>query len=300
MQKRIDGEEARAAGEVRPAHRLGKDYLRECIAAFEREMVRRAPPRLLTSVKIVSHAFAMISDKRIANVFRPEGAPVYLKHPSKALNQAFLQKPYQGVPPENAMYLFVGLDANYSPIVEQSKIFPSLLSYLEDGSRFWRTHGIHHPFLLPEYGRGDGWKYHSTFSKIGFRPEHAELVSFAELLHVPTFGRSQLIAEDLSVEHLSHLNDAILHGDALHIFIPGSVARHMQESGAFKWMPRVPEDGQGLKIWKRIGAKTIYAHYHFSVYGKFEQEKRRQLQAIGALLEHTSAAANAFSSVASQ
>ncbi len=215
---------------------------------------------------------------------------MYLKHPNKALNQAFLKKPYQGVPPEKAMYLFIGLDANFSPTIEQSKIFLSLLRYLEDGSLFWRAHGIHHPFLLPAYGQGDGWKYHATFSKIGFRPEHADPVSFAELLHVPTFGRSRLMVEDLSNEHLSRLNEAIVHGAARHIFIPGTVALHMQKSGAFKWMPKVPEEGQGLKIWKRIGGKTIYAHYHFSVYGKFEKEKRRQLQAIGALISPAGAA----------
>lgn len=212
---------------------------------------------------------------------------MYLPHPSKALNDAFSLKPYQGAPPAEATYLFVGLDANYGQEIERSPIFPSLLQYLEDGAGFWKTYGIHHPFLLPAYGRGDGWMYHFTFSKIGFQPEHANTVSFVELVDRPTFGRSKLNVTDLSKEHLRRLNDVILHGSARHIFIPNSVARCMRESSIFDWLPKVAEnEKQGLKVWKCFESKTIYSHYHFSAYGKFEQEKRRQLQVIGALFKN--------------
>jgi hypothetical protein len=39
--------------------------------------------------------------------------------------------------------------------------------------------------------------------------------------------------------------------------------------------------GGPLKVWRKTGSKTIYWHYHFSVYGKFEQKKAGQLKAIG-------------------
>lgn len=209
---------------------------------------------------------------------------MYDPHPSVALNRAFAARPFQGAEPERATYLFVGLDANYSPLIEQNAVFGRVLDYLDDGVAFWRLHGVHHPFLLPEY-RGDGRKYHKTFSAIGFRPEHADQVSFIEMMHVPTVGRSNLTIDDLDKDHLARLRDAIEHGDARHIFVPEGVARLMRESSMFHWMPKVPSDtGGALKIWRKTGSKTIYWHYHFSVYGKFEQKKTAQLKAIGQLL----------------
>ena len=208
----------------------------------------------------------------------------YRLHPSEALNRAFAARPYQGAEPEKATFLFVGLDANYSPAIEQNAVFDRVLDYLEDGVAFWKTHGVHHPFLLPQY-RGDGQKYHKTFARIGFRPEHAEQVSFIEMLHVPTVGQSKLTVDVLDKDHLLRLQDAIEHGDARHIFVPAGVAKLMRRSSMFPWMPKAPSDTGGpFKIWRKTGPKTIYWHYHFSVYGKFEQKKTDQLKAIGQLL----------------
>ena len=207
---------------------------------------------------------------------------MYDPHPSVALNRAFAARPFQGAEPERATYLFVGLDANYSPLIEQNAVFGRVLDYLDDGVAFWRSHGVHHPFLLPEY-RGDGRKYHKTFSAIGFRPEHADQVSFIEMLHVPTVGRSNLTIDDLDNDHLARLRDAIEHGDARHIFVPEGVARLMRESSMFQWMPKVPSDTGGpLKICRKTGSKTIYWHYHFSYWGR--PQKVEQLKAIGQLL----------------
>lgn len=209
---------------------------------------------------------------------------MYNAHPSDALNRAFAARPFQGVEPEKAQFLFVGLDANYSPTVEQSPIFPQLLDYLSDGVGFWRAHGVHHPFLLAEY-RGDGRKYHKTFARIGFTTANADEVSFVELVHVPTFGRNTLVSEDLDSEHLRRLNHAIEHGNARHVFIPDGVAKLMRASGSFPWMPKTPiDDGRVLKVWHKTESKMIYWHYHLSVYGKFEQKKTRQLNAIGQLI----------------
>src|SRR5690349_6421729 len=100
---------------------------------------------------------------------------MYTPHPSRELTELFARKPYQGVAPENATFLFVGLDANYDERIATSTIFSNVLEYHSDGVAFWRAHGVHHPFLLPGYS-GDGRVYHRNFARIGFRREHAHLV----------------------------------------------------------------------------------------------------------------------------
>lgn len=76
---------------------------------------------------------------------------MYLLHPSRELQARFSQRPYQGAEPASATFLFVGLDANYAPSIASSASFSSILDYHEDGVAFWRSHGVHHPFLLPTY-----------------------------------------------------------------------------------------------------------------------------------------------------
>ena len=114
---------------------------------------------------------------------------MYHIHPSCRLIDLFVAKPYQGVSPDKAKFLFVGLDANYNSSIESNPIFSKIREYHEDGAQFWRQYGVHHPFLLPRY-RGDGKKFHQRFSKIGFTKDQANDVSFAELIDVPTTGRS--------------------------------------------------------------------------------------------------------------
>lgn len=209
---------------------------------------------------------------------------MYHPHPSKILNQAFRTKPYQCVAPDRAAFLFIGLDANYDEAIERSPIFPRLLEYHEDGVAFWQRYGVHHPFLLPSY-HGDGKFYHRSFAQIGFRTIHAPLVSFVELLHIPTFGRSSLAPADLDRTHLANVNRAITHGAAQHIFIPDRVARLMRATGMFPWLPPAPLDnGMPLRTWARIGDKTAWWHYHLSVYGKFNEMKIEQLKQIGEFL----------------
>jgi len=206
-------------------------------------------------------------------------------HPSQTLTSLFCAKPYQGANPSQAKFLFIGLDANYDAEVEGKPIFKKLQEYHEDGVHFWRSHQIHHPFLLPQYA-GDGRFYHRSFSRIGFAPEHANQVSFIELLHVPTVGRSELIPADLSKEHLRMLNDAILSGSAQHIFVPQAVARLMKATGQFPWLSKRHAEQFGpLGILYRHGAKVVYNHLHFSVYGKFEERKANEAAAIRSLID---------------
>jgi len=179
--------------------------------------------------------------------------------------------------------LFVGLDANYAADVDQSAILPALRSYHEEGPTFWRKHGVHHPFLLPEY-RGDGRRYHRTFAKIGFRPEHADLVSFVELLHVPTVGRSTLVREDLDPTHLSLLEDAMFKGQARYVFLSAGVVRLMNDTGQFRKLEKPSDSSESLRTLYKDAERTIFLHLHFSNYGKFEVRLQAEAKDIAALL----------------
>jgi hypothetical protein len=66
---------------------------------------------------------------------------VYTLHPSRELTDLFTRKPYHGVAPDEATFLFVGFDANYDDHIATSPIFPKVLEYHDDGVAFWRTHG---------------------------------------------------------------------------------------------------------------------------------------------------------------
>lgn len=212
---------------------------------------------------------------------------MYKRHPSSELNELFAHKPYQGVVPSQTTFLFVGLDANYDARISEKPIFADVLEYHDDGVAFWLRHHVHHPFLLPAY-LGDGRFYHRSFARIGFRPEHAGLVSFAELLDVPTVGRNRLEPSDLDRAHLRWLNAAILEGAAKHVFFPSAVSRLMRASGEFAWLPAAPIDNGGaLGILHRSDSKTVYSHLHFSVYGRFESRKVAQASAIASLLPPT-------------
>ena len=208
---------------------------------------------------------------------------MYTVHPSVELNAKFAARPFQGVEPRSAAFLFIGLDANYAADIEQSSIFGRILEYHEDGARFWIRHRVHHPFLLPGYS-GDGRRYHRTFAQIGFGPQHASLVSFAELLHVPTVGRSKLTPADLDSSHLQRLNDAVLGGSPKNTFVSVGVARLMHASGAFSWLQRDLPSGKVLPAIHRSANGTVFLHLHFSNYGKFQAQLNAEARAISSLL----------------
>lgn len=209
---------------------------------------------------------------------------MFYKHTSQKLNSIFKQKPYQGASPEKAKFLFIGLDANYDKDLERNYFFNKVINYLSDGVKFWKTYKVHHPFLLSDY-RGDGQFYHRSFARIGFKEENAHQVSFTELLNIPTYGRSKLSIQDLDKTHLSQINNWILNGKAEYIFIPSSVGKLMYETGEFYWLPAKPKSSEKhLKVWTNFGNKKVFWHYHFSVYGKFEEAKTNQLNEIGSFI----------------
>lgn len=209
---------------------------------------------------------------------------MYNRHPNKLLKESFERKPYQGVKPENARYLFIGLDANFDIDIENSRIFNSIIDYLDDGVSFWENYGVHHPFMLPAYN-GDGRAYHRNFSKIGFERRHASDVCFIELLDFPTFGQSKLEIDDLNPLHLKRIDNIVRGGTVNYVFVSPSVGRLMLDSGQFTWMLPTPMPlPSSLRLWGTVGKTQVLWHYHFSVYGKFEQAKRNQLSDIRDLI----------------
>ena len=207
---------------------------------------------------------------------------MFKQHPDSRLVDLFAAKPYQGVEPHNARFLFVGLDANYADDVASSSIFPALLEYHEDAPAFWRHHGVHHPFLLPGYS-GDGRRYHRNFGQIGFSAKDADQVSFLEMLHVPTTGRSSLEPSDLASNHMEFVRSAIFGGVQKHVFVSDRVLRLMKSSRAFSALRELPSDGSVLPVILRFGKTAIYKQLHFSVYGKFEARRAAQVRAISLL-----------------
>ncbi|WP_369935363.1 hypothetical protein [Xanthomonas tesorieronis] len=209
---------------------------------------------------------------------------MYQLHPSAALREHFGDRPYQGAAPWDAEFLFVGLDANYAPDIESSPVFAEVLRYHQDGADFWQRHGVHHPFLLPAY-RGDGRRYHRSFARLGFLPQEAAQVSFVELLHVPTVGRSKLVAADLDSAHLRMIDAAMRNGRARHVFVSAGVARLMRATRLFAWLPAQPAAGAVLPLLFADSQRQIYQHLHLSNYGKFQAQLDREAGAVADMLQ---------------
>lgn len=211
---------------------------------------------------------------------------MYHIHPSIRLHELFKLKPYQGADPQTARFLFFGLDANYEEKLENKWYFTEVENYLIDGVAFWKSNGVHHPFMLPSY-KGDGTLYHKQFAKIGFVPKNAPNVSIVELIDLPTFGRSNLKSSDLSQSHLQKLLEWVMDGQSQYVFIPIGVARLLRQTKVFNWLPEKAIDYDGsLPILHFSSSKTIFSNFHFSCVGKHCLKKHRdqQLKDIGGLI----------------
>ena len=208
---------------------------------------------------------------------------MYQPHPSVELNELFRHRPFQGADPQGARYVFVGLDANYDANLELSSSYSSVLEYHADGVAFWQRYGVHHPFLLPSY-RGDGRRYHLNFAKIGFAPADADSVSFIELLHVPTVGRSTLESTDLDKQHLDRINSLITAGDVRRVFVSAGVVRLMLATKAFPWLKPTRPSQELLPILHACGRTQVHLHLHFSNYGKFQTQLDCEAHAIARII----------------
>ena len=203
---------------------------------------------------------------------------MYFPHADARLQELFAAKPYQGADPVSARFLFFGLDANYAPNLASQPVYSEVVSYLEDGVAYWRRTGFHHPFRDPGY-RGDGKLYHRRFAEVGFGPEHADQVSFVELIDVATSGRSLLRVSDFRPEHLSRLRDWVLDGAARYIFIPPGVSQLLRQTEQFSWLPAAATTMAGsLPVLMQKDEKFIFRPFHFSAVGRYSLKKDRDLQ----------------------
>ncbi len=209
-------------------------------------------------------------------------------HPSAELRELFaaMPLPYQGQEPYKASVVFVGLDANYAPEVFDAADFrKKIIEYHKDGVAFWQRHGVHHPFLLPEYplpGTQGGRPYHRKFSNMGLTPDLATDISFVELLNIPTTGSTidKRFWELFDLDHARNLDSLFNDGARRLILLPNSVVMKMavarRRFSAFQWLPDKTNWG---KI-TQIGQTEFYKVKHFSgAISKIE------IEAIGALVK---------------
>lgn len=197
----------------------------------------------------------------------------YRIHPSSELRALFAEQdfPHQGQDPRQASVVVVGIDANYAPeMAHDGPFFRRILEYHRDGIEFWQRHGVHHPFLLAEYPyrrNTGGVPYHRRFSWLGLAADYAELVSFVELLDVPTTGRTDEVAfwKMFRIKHARRIDGLV--GERARRLILVSKTLHerymrkaQQAHGVFGWLPSEFRLGE----MARIGETVIYGAPHFS------------------------------------
>ncbi len=193
-------------------------------------------------------------------------------HPSAELQELFAEHevPAQGQSIDRASVIFIGLDANYSAeLLAYPEFFERILEYHRDGVGFWKNHGVHHPFLLPEYPLpkiGGGVPYHRRFRAMELSPDFAEAVSFAELLNVPTTGRTErkIFWELFDPAYASRLDAVLTDGRRRLVVLSGSVIRTMRDAtrrvGVFSWLP----EPRGFGLIHEIGETQFVKFKHFS------------------------------------
>jgi hypothetical protein len=192
------------------------------------------------------------------------------RHSSQQLVSAF--KGYQGQEPSDASFIFMGLDANFSSVIEASPIKDEVLAYLSDGVGYWKTKHRHHPFLSPSYEKGSGYRYHLQFSKIGLTPAYADKISFVELLGCPTCGKTshKRFLELLDVNYLRRLDGLISSSKRKKVvFIARGTYAELfkigKKFGCFEWLP-VPKKFNLNQLYTMCINENLRVHVitHFS------------------------------------
>lgn len=199
-------------------------------------------------------------------------------HPAQGLIEAYQKKYWQCQDPKNAQIIFLGLDANWDKNVENSSIYEEVSRYLNDGVTYWKNNGYHHPFLLPDYKKGDGYRFHANFVKTQITSQYADNISFIELLPIPTFGRSSmepdLFYKMIDVNYLKNINDIIFDNRPKIVFITKTVyeklnyiKKKMKLDDSFNFDMALPS---GIKYSNRLmnihcsNNVFVFVHTHFS------------------------------------
>lgn len=197
----------------------------------------------------------------------------FKKHPSKSLIELYKLKNFQGANPASAKVLFVGKDPNWDVDIDTSPISNLVHDYLCDGVKFWEKHGIHHPFLHPEYDR-EGKKYHKAISKLNFKSNYADKISFVEIIGFPTTGMSSTNNKQfnkflLSAENKAHLIelDKLLNDSSKMIFLFWGLINHLKfinkKTGLFKKFTEIDKTKLVRTDLNKID--YFYIHKHFSM-----------------------------------
>lgn len=198
---------------------------------------------------------------------------MFQKHPSNSLLELYKIKNYQGANPIEASVLFVGKDPNWASDIDTSLIFDLVVEYLADGVLFWRKYGIHHPFLHSNYN-GDGKKYHQAISRIKLSSEHADKISFVEIIGFPTTGMSSIDYKQfteylLSSENRNHLIelDRLLNDQNKISFLYWGLIEQLKflnkNTGLFSQFSNIDKSLMTRTDLNKIG--NLYFHKHFSM-----------------------------------
>jgi hypothetical protein len=199
----------------------------------------------------------------------------YQKHTSPELVALFERKPYQGQHPSRAKVIVIGNDANYSPEISSDPFFEHILEYHADGVEFWKTRKVHHPFLLKSYPfdrRKHGVKYHVNFGKLHFTSAETELISFVELLNIPTIGNTgadkELFRTLFDANHLTWLESILLDGNKKFVLINQTLVRELgyisKKFGCFGWLVESISITKPPSMALKINNSLIYNGYSFS------------------------------------
>jgi hypothetical protein len=196
----------------------------------------------------------------------------FQKHPSVILNNLYKEKNHQGANPKDASVLFVGRDPNWAVDIENMSMFNYVSDYLTDGIGFWKTHNIHHPFLLPGY-KGDGKRYHTIFSKLKLANKYSNQISFIELIGFPTTGMAKkdnksfqsFLISDLNRNHLIQL-DSLFNNIDKTFFIAWGLIDDFQfiykKTGLFKKFASLEKRSMNINDLNEF--ENIFIHKHFS------------------------------------
>ncbi|MDD2267361.1 hypothetical protein [Sulfuricurvum sp.] len=196
-------------------------------------------------------------------------------HPSYEMKQLFNEKPFQGQDPKKAKIIFLSSDANYSEKVSDNEFFKYLLEYQKDSINFWKKHQCHHPFMMEEYPFNrtvDGVPFHRNFSKLALSAEHAEFISFIELLDIPTIGNKsenkKRFYELVSVEHLRNIENLMLNNNGTIFFISKGVLKDLKKFqkiyNVFSFLNLTSSPNQ--RFSQEINKNFVLEIYHFSSY----------------------------------